>query len=93
MPKEVAESLAIQVLTFLADDPERLGRFLAESGIGPGEIRAAAREPGFLRGLIDHLAANERLLTAFAAEAGVDPADIGRAQAALGGVQWEREVP
>jgi len=93
LTKEVAEGLAIQALTFIAADRERLGRFLAATGIGPAEIRAAAREPGFLIGVLDHLAADERLLTAFAGEAGVDPSTIGKALTALGGKPWEREGP
>jgi hypothetical protein len=93
MPKEAAEALAIQALTFIAADGERLGRFLATTGIGPAEIRAAAREPGFLMGVLEHLTGDEALLTAFAAEAGFDPADPAKALAVLGGGQWEREVP
>jgi hypothetical protein len=93
MPVEVAEELAIQALSFIAGDGERLGRFLAITGIGPGEIRAAAREPGFLVGVLDYLAGDDRLMTAFAAEAAIDPAEIARAQAALGGTPWERAVP
>jgi len=92
LTQEAAEALAIQALTFIAGDGERLGRFLAATGIGPAEIRAAAREPGFLVGVLDHLAGDERLLTAFAAEAGIDPGDVGKAIAALGG-HWEREIP
>jgi hypothetical protein len=92
LTQEAAEGLAIQALTFIAGDGERLGRFLATTGTGPAEIRVAAREPGFLIGVLDHLAADERLLTAFAAEAGVDPSDIGKALAALGG-HWEPETP
>ncbi len=91
--REAAEGLAIQALSFIAADEERLGRFLAISGIGPAEIRAAAAEPGFLAGVLDYLAGDERLVTAFAAERGVDPADIARAYAALGGNPWERAVP
>jgi hypothetical protein len=91
LTKEAAEGLAIQALVFIAGDSERLGRFLAITGIGPAEIRAAAREPGFLTGVLDHMAGDERLLTAFAAEACVDPSDIGKALAALGG-HWEREI-
>ena len=91
LTQEAAEALAIQALTIIAGDGERLGHFLAATGIGPAEIRAAAQEPGFLIGVLDHLAADERLLSAFAAEAGVDPSDIGKALAALGG-HWEREI-
>jgi len=85
--------LAVQALTFIAGEPERLGRFLAATGIGPAEIRAAASEPGFLAGVLEFLAADDRLIAAFAAETGLDPADVARAYAALGGEPWEREVP
>jgi uncharacterized protein DUF3572 len=90
---EAAEGLAIQALTFIAGDGERLGRFLAVTGIGPAEIRAAAGEPGFLAAVLEHLAADDRLIAAFAAETGTDPADVGRAHVALGGTPWEREIP
>jgi hypothetical protein len=90
---EAAEGLAVQALTFIAGEPERLSRFLAMTGIAPGEIRAASGEPGFLAGVLEHLAGDERLLTEFAAGAGVDPAAVGQAIAALTGGAWEREVP
>ena len=92
LTQEAAEGLAIQALAFIAGDSERLGRFLAITGIGPAEIRAAAREPGFLTGVLDHLAGDERLLAAFAAETGLDPTHVGKALVALGG-HWEREIP
>lgn len=82
---EAAEHVAIQALTFIAADPERLGAFLAASGIGPADLRAAAREPQFLAGVLDHLAADETLLLAFAGEAGIDPATVMKAIVALGG--------
>ena len=92
LTEEAAEGLAIQALTFIAEDGERLGRFLATTGIGPAQIRAAAQEPGFLVGVLDYLAGDERLLSAFAAETGNDPAHVGKALAALGG-HWERDIP
>ena len=93
MTSEAAEGLAIQALTFIAGDGERLGRFLAMTGIGPTEIRAAARQPRFLAGILEYLASDERLAAAFAAEAGCEPAEIKMAHDALGGEPWEREVP
>jgi hypothetical protein len=93
MPKEAAEALAIQALTFIAADGERLGRFLAMTGIGPAEIRSASREPGFMLGVIEFLGGDDALLTAFAAEYGFEPTDIGKAAMVLGGGQWERGVP
>ena len=93
LTQEAAEGLAIQALTFIAQDGGRLGGFLAATGIGPAEIRSAAGEPGFLAGVLEYLAADDRLIEAFAAETGHKPADVGRAHAALGGTPWEREVP
>jgi hypothetical protein len=93
MRRHAAESLAVQALTFLAGDPERLARFLALTGIGPDKIRAAAATPGFLAGVLDHIASEEGLVTAFAAEAGVEPAQIEQARRTLAGGNWEREVP
>jgi len=93
LTQDRAEALAIQALTFIAGDGERLGRFLALTGIGPAEIRAAAGEPGFLAGVLEYMAADERLIEAFATEAGVDPGDVGKARAALAGRPWERELP
>jgi hypothetical protein len=92
-PREAAESLAIQALAFIAEDPDRLGAFLAASGIGPDAIRAAAREPGFLAGVLDHMLGDESLLLAFSGSAGLDPASIARARRALGGRQWDRDLP
>jgi hypothetical protein len=90
--REAAEAMAIEALAFLASEPEHLERFLAESGISPDGIREAARDFGFLAGVLDHLSGDEMLLVAFAQHAGIDPAEIERARAALGGV-WERDAP
>jgi hypothetical protein len=80
-----AESLAVEALSFLAQDSERLGRFLAVTGMGPEMIRKAAADPGFLAGVLDHIASDEPLLLAFAQHAAVDPRSVERAQALLGG--------
>jgi hypothetical protein len=82
--RKAAESLAIQVLAFIASDSERIAPFLAATGIGPQAIRAAAREPDFHRGVLDYLAGDEALLVAFAGESGVNPFDIAIARDMLG---------
>ena len=92
-PEEAAESLAVQALTYLGSDIERLTRFLALSGLGPESLRAAAYAPGFFAAVLDHIASNEKLLIAFAAEAGVEPAHVDRARRLLSGGNWERETP
>jgi hypothetical protein len=89
--KEISETLAIQGLAFLASDMERLEPFLSLTGLNPDGLRAAAAEPGFLAGVLDHIAGNESLLLQFAADAGIDPAEIGRARETLRGPgsDWE----
>jgi len=88
-----AEELAIAALSFIAAEPERLDRFLAVTGIGPQSIREAAREPQFLAGVLDHIAGDERLLMAFAAESEIDPSDVIPARDTLMGGRWERDMP
>jgi hypothetical protein len=85
--REDAEALAIQALSFLASEPERLGRFLAVTGIGPESIRAAAATPGFLEGILEYLIANEALLLEFTAERGVDPSLVVKARDVLPGAR------
>src|SRR5580704_8081882 len=87
--KPAAEALAVQALTFLANEPERLGRFLAETGISPQAIRAAAQETSFLAGVLGYVLGDEALLVAFAGEAGISPPEVARAHAALAGPAWE----
>ena len=89
MAQEAAEALALQALTYIAGDGERLGRFLAATGLGPAEIRGAATEPGFLLGVLDYLAGDEALLTGFAQDAGFDPFDVGKTRLVLSGERWE----
>ena len=91
--QEAAETLAIQALDFIGQEPDRLGAFLAASGIGPDAIRDAAREPDFLAGVLDHMLGDESLLLAFADSAGLDPASIARARRTLGRQNWERDIP
>ncbi|QIG51311.1 DUF3572 domain-containing protein [Nordella sp. HKS 07] len=68
-----AELIALKALGFLANEPERFSRFLALSGIELGDIRAAAQNPQFLAGLLNHLLQDESLLLTFTAEQELDP--------------------
>ena len=83
--KAWAEALAIEGLGFLAGDSERLEPFLSLTGLDPGNLRAAAAAPGFLGGVLDHIANDESLLLSFAANAGRDPSEIARARLTLSG--------
>ena len=91
--REAAEAVAVQALGFLAEDGSRLERFLALSGLNASEIRAAATEPGFLTGVLDHVVSDDRVLMAFAEDSGLTPADIEKAHAALtGGGEYLRSI-
>jgi hypothetical protein len=90
--REAAEALAVAALAFLASEPEHLGGFLSATGVGPTEIRTAARDPNFLGGVLDHFSSSEPLLLAFANDQGIDPGEIERARNVLGAV-WERDLP
>ncbi len=90
--REAAEALAVAALGYLASEPEHLGGFLAATGIGPDQIRNAAHNRDFLSGVLDYFSGDEALLVAFAKDQEIDPAEIERARATLGGV-WERDVP
>jgi hypothetical protein len=86
---EHAESLAISALGWLASDPERIGRFLAVTGLGPDNLRKAAADPRFLGSVLDYVLANEADLLAFAADAQANPEDVSRAAQVLGGIRQE----
>jgi hypothetical protein len=90
--QDAAATLAIEALGYLAGDPEHLERFLALTGISPGEIRAAARQPGFLAGVLDYVAGDEALLRAVAAQAGVAPEEFDHARQTLSGHDRQRDV-
>ena len=90
--KEAAESLAIQALAFLAEEPERLSAFMAATGLSPDSLRESANQPHFLLGVLEHMLSDESLLVAFADSAGINPAEIARARGAMGG-NWERDLP
>lgn len=90
--RDAAETIALKALAFLAGDGERLGRFLALTGIGPNELRTQAREPHILAGVLDHMMQDETLLLVFAAETGVKPETIAAAHLALTGPPAEPTI-
>ena len=92
-PREVAEIVAVQALSFIAGDPERLGLFLAESGIGPETLRNAATDPHFLTHVLDFVLRDDATVKAFAAASQLHPTNIAAAHQALSDPQSERDVP
>jgi hypothetical protein len=86
-----AEDLGMRALLFVAGEPTRLGRFLADTGLSPQELRHNAGEPAMLAAILEHLLGNESELLVFAAEAGVDPQLVEPMRALLAGEKqrWE----
>ncbi len=85
--------LAIQALAFIAEEPDRMGAFLAATGIAPDDDpRARRARPTFSPACSSICSPTRSLLLAFADSAGLDPAEIARARRALGG-EWERDLP
>jgi hypothetical protein len=85
MPRDAAETLAARALAWLAGEPERLGRFLAETGADAGDLRARAADPDFLGFVLDFLLADEDALLACAEALAMPPEDAVRARAGLPG--------
>jgi len=92
-PREVAEIVAVQALSFIAGDAGRLGLFLAETGIGPETLRTAASDPHFLAHVLDIVLRDDATVKAFAAASQLHPTNIAAAHQALTDPTWERDVP
>ena len=95
MPKtlldaDTAAAISFKGLTFLAADSDRLGRFMALTGIEPGGIRALARERSFQAAVLEHLLADETLLLQFCENEAIDAELPGLALRLLAG-SHERE--
>lgn len=78
-----AEILAITALSFLAEDQERMVRFLNLTGIDPAEIRSLATSPAFFVAILDHLLSDEGLLLAFATNQQIRPETVVQARHSL----------
>lgn len=77
------EMVAVAALAFIAEDAERLKRFLSLTGLEPETIRSGAQQPGFLSGVLQQIVGWEPWLVDFAAASGIEPAHVTRAAAQL----------
>jgi hypothetical protein len=89
--RQVAEIVAIQALSFIAGEPERLGLFLAETGIGPETLRQSAADPQFLTSVLAFVMRDDATVKAFAASAELDPTNVAAALMVLEDFQGERD--
>lgn len=88
-----AETLALQGLTFLAGDPQRLVRFLSLTGLTPNDLRAFGSDPKLQAAVLEHLLGDESLLLVFAADAGAAPEAISPALDVLTRDSAARDTP
>jgi hypothetical protein len=91
--RQVSEIVAIQALSFIASDPERLGLFLAESGIGPETLRQSAADPQFLISVLNFIMRDDATVKAFATSVELDPTNVAAALQVLEDKPWERDTP
>ncbi|MEQ9692293.1 MAG: DUF3572 domain-containing protein [Bauldia litoralis] len=89
LDREAAEAVAVAALSFLVSRPEDLSRFFALTGLAIDTIRQTATEPGFLGGVLDFYLGDDRLLTDFAADAGMPPENVAVARHMLDPHGWQ----
>ena len=81
--RDEAERIALEALGYLVADEVHLWAFLAATGLEPGTIRQAARTPGFLVAVLDHVGAHEGLLIELAATLAIKPERLMEARHTL----------
>lgn len=80
-----AASIAIAALSWIAADPAMMARFSSVTGIDADHIRVAAKEPGFLAGVLGFVLAHEPTLDRFCAENALHPTNVAAAEHTLSG--------
>jgi hypothetical protein len=80
-----AEILALNALTFLAQSPEDMERFVNLTGIAPNDLRTRAGDPEILAAVLDFVLADDARITGFCEASAIEPRDIHAARAALPG--------
>jgi uroporphyrinogen-III synthase len=90
MTRDAAEAIGLQALLAITAEATSLGRFLAETGLDPAELRARAGEPELLAAVLGHLLSDDSALLVFTSGNGLDPLDVHAAHTALAGASpWD----
>lgn len=79
------QETAVAVLGWLAGEPDMLSRFLALTGLEPGQLRSAVADPGFLGGVLDFIMGHEPSLMSFCEATGTMPEAVVSAWQHLAG--------
>ena len=84
-----ANDIILKLLVFLSTDEERLERFLALSGLVPGDLRERHGDPVFQGFLLDYLFQDDPITSAFCSEIGISSEQLMRLRQKLpGGGEW-----
>ncbi len=89
MNNEQSEILALQALTYLAGDEEKLGWMITETGISPTDLANSTERLEVLAGVLDFLLGHEEILIDFCQSEGLDPTSPARARQFLPGAIQE----
>lgn len=73
---EDAETVALNVLGFLAESPQALETLMNQSGLDSSTIRKRATDRDFLAAVVDFLMTNEELLVDFCESRRIDPKTV-----------------
>ena len=85
LDKEKAETIALQALSFLAQDEELLEQFMTQSGLTPDQLKERFKDPELLGGILDALLSSDEALLKFCSLCSLSPETIVLARRALPG--------
>ncbi len=80
-----AETIALRVLTYVAQQDRALQALLAQSGIAPTSLQERLNDPDLLGGILDFLLSNEKLLVDFCEIEKLSPDKLARVRQAFPG--------
>ncbi len=84
-----SSDIALLYMAYLASEPEKLGAFCNQSGLGQTELTERLQDVAFQGFLLDYLLQDESELLAFAAENNLKPEAIMIARSKLPGFSYD----
>lgn len=90
LSRDAAETIAYQIVAFLAADEDRWAALLAQTGLDAAALRAGLADAGFLAEIVRFLMRYEKWAAAFCDGIGAAEDILWRVQAALddGAADW-----
>jgi len=71
--EEDAQAIALRALAYVAENEDRLSRFLAASGISQNDVSGRLGDPAFLAGVLDFVLADDEMTVEFVNQINIDP--------------------